>query len=204
MGFYARVIFPHLCNFALDNPFVARERRTLLAEAAGDILEIGFGTGLNLPCYPSSVRKVIAIDPNAGMHRAAEKRIANSGIAVERRKLSSESLPFDERMFDCVVSTFTLCSIANVSQALSEVHRVLRPGGRLLFLEHGLSPEPNIARWQRRLNWLEQTLADGCHLDRPIRALVAEQPFASVAAAEFYLERLPKTHGYLYRGLAEK
>jgi ubiquinone/menaquinone biosynthesis C-methylase UbiE len=150
------------------------------------------------------VRRITAIDPNAGMHRAAEKRFARSGIAVERRQLSSESLPFDEGTFDCVVSTFTLCSIANVSQALSEVHRVLRPGGRLLFLEHGLSPEPNIARWQRRLNWLEQTLADGCHLDRPIRALVAEQPFASVAAAEFYLERLPKTHGYLYRGLAEK
>jgi ubiquinone/menaquinone biosynthesis C-methylase UbiE len=204
MGFYARVIFPHLCNFALDNPFVARERQTLLAEAAGEILEIGFGTGLNLACYPPGVRKIIAIDPNTGMHRAAKKRIADSDVEVEPRQLSSESLPFENDSFDCVVSTFTLCSIAKVNEALREIHRVLRPGGRLLFLEHGLSPEPHIARWQRRLNWLEQTFADGCHLDRPIRDLVAQQPFASVTAAEFYLERLPRTHGYLYRGAAEK
>lgn len=204
MGFYARVIFPRLCNFALDNPFVARERRTLLAAAEGEILEIGFGTGLNLACYPPGVQKIIAIDPNAGMHRAAEKRIARSTIEVDRRQLSGESLPFANDSFDCVVSTFTLCSIPAVERVLAEAHRVLKPSGRLLFLEHGLSPDPPVARWQRRLNWLEQTLADGCRLDRPIREIVAQQPFASLTATEFYLERLPKTHGYLYRGHAEK
>ena len=98
----------------------------------------------------------------------------------------------------------TLCSIGDVRQALAEAYRVLKPGGRFLFLEHGLSPEPGVQKWQRRLNWLEMRLADGCHLDRNMTELVAAQPFSSVEVEEFYLERTPKTHGYLYRGIAVK
>src|SRR6516225_562590 len=152
MGFYAQVIVPLLCDFGLDRPFVARYRRELLAHASGNILEIDFGTGLNLPNYPSHVRKVTAVDPNPGMHRLAQKRIRQAGIEVDRHVLGGERLPFEDNRFDCAVSTFTLCSIEDVAQALREVYRVLKTGGTFLFLEHGLSPEPSVQKWQRRLN----------------------------------------------------
>lgn len=114
------------------------------------------------------------------------------------------ALPFDDQTFDCVVSTFTLCSIDDVQQALNEVYRVLRTGGRFLFLEHGLSPESGVGRWQRRLNWAQMRLAGGCHLDRDIRRLVTAQPFSPVEIDESYLEKTPRTHGYMYRGHATK
>jgi ubiquinone/menaquinone biosynthesis C-methylase UbiE len=183
---------------------VAKHRHQLLATVYGEVLEIGFGTGLNLPHYPAQVGRIIIVDPNPGMHRLAQRRIRRSKIEVDQRVLSGERLPFEDDRFDCAVSTFTLCSIEDVGQALGEVYRVLRPGGRLLFLEHGLSPEPNIQKWQRRLNWLEMRLADGCHLDRNMRELIAARPFSSVEVEGFYLERTPRTHGYLYRGIATK
>jgi ubiquinone/menaquinone biosynthesis C-methylase UbiE len=204
VGLYSQVLFPHLCDLLLDRPFVAKHRRGLLAHAHGEVLEVGFGTGLNLPYYPASVRKITTVDPNPGMHRLAQRRVRESGMAVDQRVLSGERLPFEDNRFDCVVSTFTLCSIPNVSQAVGEMYRVLRPGGRLLFLEHGLSPEPTVQKWQRRLNWLEMYLADGCHLDRDMKALLATQPFVSLDVEEFYLEQTPPTHGYLYRGVATK
>ena len=204
MGFYSEMIFPRLCDLLLNRPFVARRRRDLLATACGDVLEVGFGTGLNLPHYPARVRRITTVDPNAGMHRLARRRVRRSGIEVEQRVLSGERLPFEDDAFDCVVSTFTLCSIEDVGQALGEMYRVLKPGSRLLFLEHGLSPEPGVQKWQRRLNWLEMRLADGCRLDRNMKELVAARPFSSVEVEEFYLERTPKTHGYLYRGIAGK
>lgn len=202
--FYAQAIFPRLCDLALKSAAVARQRRELLARAGGEVLEIGLGTGLNLAHYPPAVRQITAIDPNAGMHRLARQRIRRSGIAVKLCLLRGEALPFADATFDCVVSTFTLCSIAGVEQALAEVFRVLKPGGRFLFLEHGLSPDPGVQKWQRRLNGLEQRLADGCHLDRDIRRLVAGVPFTVIEHAEFYLEQTPPTHGYLYRGTATK
>jgi ubiquinone/menaquinone biosynthesis C-methylase UbiE len=202
MGFYRRTIFPWLCDLCLDRPFVARYRKELLAQAGNDILEIGFGTGLNLPHYPTHVRRITTVEPNAGMHRRARKRVEKAGIEVDQRHGSGERLPFPDERFDCVVSTFTLCSIDDVGRALAEVHRVLRPGGRFLFLEHGLSPDPVVQQRQRRLNWLERWLADGCRLDRNMKALVAAQPFQSVEVDEFDLEKTPRTHGHLYRGVA--
>jgi ubiquinone/menaquinone biosynthesis C-methylase UbiE len=204
MGFYSRVIFPRLCDFLLDRPFLAKYRRELLAGVRGKILEIGFGTGLNLPHYPEHVRQITVVDPNMGMHWRAQKRIAQAGIQVDHRVVGGERLPFEDNSFDCVVSTFTLCSIDDVNQALSEVYRVLKPGGRFLFLEHGLSPEPSVQKWQHRLNWLEMRLGDGCRLNRHMKQLVAAHPFVSVQVEEFYVEKNPKTHGYLYRGMATK
>ena len=204
MGFYTQVVFPRLCDLLLNRPLVARHRRELLAHASGEVLEIGFGTGLNLPFYPSCVRKLTTVDPNAGMHSLARKRVGRSGIKVDQRVLSGERLPFVEGTFDCVVSTFTLCSIAGVGEALSEAYRVLRPGGKFLFLEHGLSPEPTVQKWQRRLNWLQMRLADGCRLDRDIRGLVTAQPFSLEQIDQFYMEQFPKTHGYMSRGVATK
>jgi ubiquinone/menaquinone biosynthesis C-methylase UbiE len=188
----------------LNKSLLVRHRRGLLAGAYGDVLEIGFGTGLNLPYYPKGVHKLTAVDPNPGMHRLARKRIKQTGIEVDQQVLGGERLPFEDGRFDCVVSTFTLCSIEDVAQALREVYRVLKSGGKFLFLEHGLSPEPGVQKWQRRLNWLQVRLANGCHLDRDMKALVAAQPFALVEVEEFYLERTPRTHGYLYRGIATK
>jgi ubiquinone/menaquinone biosynthesis C-methylase UbiE len=204
VGFYTKVVFPRLCDLLLSRPLVARHRRELLAQAHGEVLEIGFGTGLNLPFYPEGVRRLTTADPNARMHSLARKRIEQPGIAVDQRVLSGERLPFDDGTFDCVVSTFTLCSIAKVGEALGEAYRVLRPGGRFLFLEHGLSPEPTVQKWQRRLNWLEMRLADGCRLDRDIRSLVTAQPFSLERIDQFYMERFPKTHGYMSRGVATK
>jgi len=204
VGFYSQVIFPRLCDLLLNSPLVARHRRELLATACGEVLEVGFGTGLNLPHYPAQVRKITSVDPNAGMHRLAQRRVRRSKIDVDQRVLSGERLPFENDRFDYAVSTFTLCSIKDVGQALSEVRRVLKPGGKFLFLEHGLSPDPSVQKWQRRLNWLEMRLAEGCHLDRNMKELVAAQPFSSVEVEQFYLESAPKTHGYLYRGMALK
>jgi ubiquinone/menaquinone biosynthesis C-methylase UbiE len=150
MGFYAQVIVLLLCNFGLDRPFVARRRRELLAHTSGNILEIGFGTGLNLPCYPPHVRKITTVDPNVGMYRRARRRIKQAGIEVDRRVLGGERLPFEDGTFDCAVSTFTLCSIEQVDQAVREVYRVLKPGGKFLLLEHGLSPEPKVQKCRRR------------------------------------------------------
>src|SRR5262249_25391032 len=132
------------------------------------------------------------------------RRIQQAGIEVEQRVLGGERLPFEGGTFDCVVSTFTLCSIEEVAQAVREVYRVLRAGGRFLILEHGLSPEPKVQKWQRRLNWLQMRPAGGCHLDRDMRMCVKAQRFASVHMDEFYIERTPKTHGYMYRGVATK
>ena len=204
MRFYSDVIFPRLCDILLNRPLVARHRQQLLATVCGDVLEIGFGTGLNLPHYPAQVRRITTVDPNAGMQRLAQQRVRRSKIEFDQRVLNGERLPFESDHFDCAVCTFTLCSIENVGQALSEVYRVLKPGGRFLFLEHGLSPEPSVQKWQRRLNWLERSLADGCRLDRNIKELVTAQPFSSVEVEAFYLQRTPKTHGYLYRGIAVK
>jgi ubiquinone/menaquinone biosynthesis C-methylase UbiE len=204
VGFYSHYIFPRICNHVLGQPHVTEQRRNLLASVGGDVLEIGFGSGLNLPCYPADVRKITAIDPNSGMSRLAQRQIQQSGIEVDLKPLSGETLPFADQSFDCVVSTFTLCSIEHVDVALHELFRVLRPGGRFLFLEHGLSPEPAVQKWQHRLNWLQVRLGDGCRLDRNMKAIVAAQPFSSVAGEQFYLERTPKTHGYMYRGVATK
>jgi len=204
VGFYSRVIFPCLCDMALNQPFIAEHRRELLSRASGQILEIGFGTGLSLSHYPVQVRKITTVDPNIGMSLKAKSRIEQSGIEVDQRLISGEELPFDDRSFDCVVSTFTFCSIEDVSRAIGEAYRVLRLGGSLLFLEHGLSPEPRVQKWQRRLNWLQRHLAGNCHLDRDMRALVSCQPFSTVEVSEFYLANGPSTHGYIYRGEAKK
>ena len=202
--FYSQTVFPALCDLFMRQPALSKERLGLLRNAWGEILEIGFGTGLNLAHYPKAVRRITAVDPNVGMHAKAKRRIARARIDVVHFVLSSERLPFEDGTFDCVVSTWTLCSIQDVKQALREVHRVLRTGGRFLFLEHGQSPEPGVQKWQRRLNWLQMRLADGCRLDRNIKELVSAQPYASLEMSEYYLGDQPRTHGYMYRGVATK
>lgn len=203
MGFYSRRIFPYLLDWAMDDATFVPYREAILANAQGEVLEIGFGTGLNLSYYPEHIRKIIAIDANPGVSKLAQKRIQSSSVTVDHRVLNGESLPMPDRSFDSVVSTWTLCSIAKVEQALSEIHRVLKPGGQFLFIEHGLSQEPGVQSWQNRLTPIQKIVADGCHLNRNIRQLVETQ-FQTLAIEEFYIDGLPKFMGYLYKGIATK
>lgn len=204
MGFYSNRLFPWGMNWLMSGEPFDSQREQLLAGVSGRVLEIGFGSGLNLPHYPDSVSELTAIDPNPGMRRYAEARIAQSPITVERCELSGESLPMSDNSFDTVVSTWTLCSIEGVDQALQEVHRVLKPGGYFIFLEHGLCDDPAIQRWQHRLDPLQQVIGDGCHLNRDIRALVEEAGFASLDVENFCMPKTPRLIGYMYRGVAVK
>jgi ubiquinone/menaquinone biosynthesis C-methylase UbiE len=204
MGFYSRLIFPWLCDWTMNDPKIAGLRKEVLIEVGGQILEIGFGTGLNLAYYPKAVRSITAADPGEGMIRLASRRIEKSPIEVDLRCVNAEELPVQDATFDCVVSTWTLCSIPDVQRAMKEIYRVLKPGGRFVFLEHGLSEEPKIQRWQRRLNWIQKRVGDGCRLDLDVEAFVRGQPFRDVNLDRFVLERAPKTHGTMYRGVATK
>lgn len=203
MGFYEQKILPYLLDLSLSAPSVAKHRRDILAEVSGEVLEIGFGTGLNLLFYPKQIHQIATVDPNAGVQAIAQKRIAGSGMTIDHYILSSEHLPMPDHSFDSVVSTFTLCSIPDVKQALSEIYRVLKPGGRFFFLEHGLSDESNVQVWQNRLTPIQKRIAGGCHLNRNIRALIEEQ-FDQVAIDKLYLENTPKVAAYLYKGIATK
>ncbi len=203
MGFYSQRILPYLLDWSLSAPIISKYRQEVLADIKGEVLEIGFGTGLNLSYYPDDIYKIMTVDPNPGVHALAQKRIQSSSITVEHQIISGESLPMADNSFDSVVSTFTLCSIPKVEQALKEVYRVLKPGGKFFFLEHGLSKEAQIQVWQNRLTPLQKVIGDGCHLNRNIRQLVENQ-FGNVTLDEFYLEETPKVTGYLYKGVADK
>lgn len=203
MGFYSQKIFPYLLDWSLSDSTFNQYRQEVLAEVEGEVLEIGFGTGLNLSYYPDEIHKLITVDNNPGVHKLAHKRIEKSTITVDHRILSGENLPMADNAFDSVVSTWTLCSIEKVEQAVKEIHRVLKPGGKFFFIEHGLSNEPSIQTWQNRLNPIQNVIADGCHLNRNIRSLV-EQKFNRVDLEEFYVEKTPKFIGYMYKGVGVK
>ena len=203
MGFYSQKILPYLLDWSLSDPRIAKYRKEILAEVKGEVLEIGFGTGLNLSYYPQELEKLVTIDSNPGVNKLAQKRIQSSSITVDNRILNGENLPMADDTFDSVVSTFTLCSIAKVEEALKQVYRVLKPGGKFFFVEHGLSNQPKIQVWQNRLTPIQKVIGDGCHLNRNIRQLV-EQQFDTVTLEEFVGENLPKVVGYLYKGIATK
>ncbi len=204
MGLYSKSIFPRFYDRLMDKPFWAKYREEQLANVDGNILEIGVGTGLNLPHYPPHVRKITTVDPNPGMNKRLQRRIDETGIEVDKQISSSESLPFEESTFDCVVSTITLCSIPDVTQAMSELFRVLKPGGCVYFLEHGISPDVKVAKWQGRLNWLQRIVAVGCTLTLDVPEVLSSQQFSFVEIDNFYMEKTPRTHGYMFRGTARK
>lgn len=203
MGIYSHKIFPVLLDWVMSGSNFAVYRRQVLADVKGAVLEIGFGTGLNLPYYSDLVEKVVTVDANPGMSAIAQRRLQVSSIKVDHRVLNGESLPMADHTFDSVVSTWTLCSIAQVEQALREIYRVLKPGGRFFFIEHGLSYEPAIQTWQNRLTPLQKIIADGCHLNRNIQQLVEAQ-FGAIEIKTFYDKDTPKIGGYFYQGVATK
>ncbi len=203
MGLYSERIFPYLLDLSMTDAILGDYRRAALANVTGEVLEIGFGTGLNLPYYPDRIRQLTTVDPSPGVHRLAQKRLAASPIAVDHRMVSGEALPMGDRSFDSVVSTFTLCSIPKIEAALAEIYRVLKPGGRFFFVEHGLSHEPGIQTWQHRLTPLQKRIAGGCHLDRAMGQLI-EQQFDQVTLEAAYAKQWPKVVGYIYNGVATK
>ncbi|MGL5192277.1 MAG: class I SAM-dependent methyltransferase [Chroococcales cyanobacterium] len=203
MKFYSQVVLPKLMDITMSDPRISQYREEVLSEVSGNVLEIGFGTGLNLPHYPETVQKLTTVDPNPGMNQLAQNRIESSDIDVEVRVISGEDLPFPDESFDSVVSTWTLCSIAQVERALAEIHRVLKSTGKFFFLEHGLSEKPKIQGCQNFLTPLQKIVGDGCHLNRPIQSLVENQ-FQILELDRFYAPKIPKTVGYLYKGVAVK
>ncbi|WP_019508594.1 class I SAM-dependent methyltransferase [Pleurocapsa sp. PCC 7319] len=203
MGFYSNFIIPYGIDIVMSGSPLSEYRQKLLENVSGEILEIGFGTGLNLAYYPDSVTKITTIDPNPGMQKLARSRIAASNIEVDFQILNGESLPMADASFDSVVCTWTLCSIARVEQAIAEVHRLLKPKGQFFFIEHGLSKDIQIQVWQNRLTPIQKVIADGCHLNRNIKHII-EQKFSNVAIEQFYAPKLPKVIGYMYQGIATK
>jgi ubiquinone/menaquinone biosynthesis C-methylase UbiE len=203
MGLYTRFCLPYLLDWMMSGPEFVAYRRALLAAVRGNVLEIGFGTGLNLPYYSDRVTQLTTIDINPGLDAIAQKRILQSAIAITHQQINRETLPMQDNTFDGVVSTWTLCSIVQVEQALREIHRVLKPGGQFFCIEHGLSPDPSLQVWQNRLTPLQKVIAGGCHLNRPIQTLVAEV-FPDVLLEAFYAPEFPRLAGYFYRGVATK
>jgi ubiquinone/menaquinone biosynthesis C-methylase UbiE len=204
MGLYRHHVFPWVLEAVMNRRVFRRLRREALSPAGGRILEIGFGTGVNLGYYPDGTHRVVGVDSNPGVAPIARRRATAHGIEVEHHQLSAEHLPFDTASFDTVVSTFTLCSIPDVQRALAEVRRVLRPGGEFVFLEHGLSPEPAVARWQRRFNPAWKLVGDGCHLDRDATEEVRRSGLAIERVRNFYLPKSPRFAGYMYLGAAKR
>ena len=199
---YATYIFPRLMDWVLRGERFQRERQRLLTAATGVVLEIGFGTGLNLPHYPRTVTALHTVDPASMLRDRVAGRVAQAPFPVHIQHLAAERLPYANTTFDCVVSTFTLCTVPDPIMALREVRRVLKPDGHLLFLEHGRSDDPAVARWQDRLNPLQRRLACGCNLNRRIDELVRTAGLHVTSVDRYVLPGVPRLGGEMYRGQA--
>jgi ubiquinone/menaquinone biosynthesis C-methylase UbiE len=201
MGLYDRFVLPRLIDLAMRSSEATRYRAATLAAAEGRVLEMGIGSGLNLPFYGSGVREIVGVDPSAELLRMAGPRAAAARFPVSFVNRGGENLPFAVASFDVAVTTWTLCTIKDAPAALAEMRRVLKPGGRLLFVEHGRAPDPGVARWQTRLNPLWRRCAGGCNLDRPIAELIAAAGFR-IDRLETGYARAPKPMGFMYQGSA--
>jgi len=202
MGLYGEQVLPRLLNRACGMATMAPLRERVCAGLAGEVVEIGFGSGLNVPFYPASVTRVAAIEPSDVAWKLAGERLTSSPVPVERSGLDGQALPFEDDSFDSAVSTWTMCTIPDLDAALSEVRRVLRPGGTLHFVEHGLAPDPSVARWQRRIEPFQKRMFGGCHLTRRIVEVVQRAGFTIKEVEAFYEEGAPKVMGADSLGVA--
>lgn len=202
MGLWGRHVVPRIVDVACGTKQAHEVRERVCAGLAGEVLEIGFGSGLNLPHYPPAVMRVLAVEPSDVGLRLARDRIAASPIEVQRTGLDGQALPLDDASVDNALSTWTLCTIPDAVAALAEVRRVLRPGGRLHFAEHGLAPDARVVRWQHRLEPVQRRVAGGCHLTRPITRLLVDAGFTVDRLDNSYEKGTPKPFGYLYEGVA--
>lgn len=201
MGLYRRLILPRLIDLAMKDETAAARRSELIPKARGSVLEVGVGSGLNLPFYSSAVTHLYAIDPSPELLRMAGKKIDRVTFPVELVCQSAEQLPVDRESIDTIVTTWTLCSIPDPLGALREMKRVLKPGGCLLFVEHGFSPDPKVQAWQRRINPIWRRVAGGCNVDRKIDELIRSAGFNIARLQTTYLPG-PRPMTYTYEGSA--
>lgn len=201
MRFYDEQVLPRLIDRVMNDAELARIRSRVTAGLSGEVLEIGFGSGLNLAHYPAAVTRVLAVDPALVGRKLAARRVAAATARVDFIGLDGQRLPVESGSVDHVLSTWTLCTIPDLDLALTEIRRVLRPGGTLRFAEHGLSPDAKVARWQHRLTPWQRRFVGGCHLDRPIARLLADAGL-EVTELDNYYTKGPKALGYSYEGVA--
>ena len=202
MGLYKRLILPRLTHLAMRNPALAAYRSRALARAHGEVLEIGMGSGLNLPFYSHEVRRVLGVEPSLPLVRLARAGAREVRFPVELLARSAEELPLPDASVDTAVTTWSLCTIPDPVRALREVRRVLRPGGALIFVEHGRAPETGAARWQDRLTPLWRRCAGGCHLNRRIDGLIRDAGFVITDLETGYMAG-PKVLAFMYAGSAK-
>ena len=201
MSFYRRHILPHLLHFAMRQNYLVPLRNRVIGAAEGRVLEVGIGSGLNFPIYGATVTSVIGLEPSPELLCMARPRASAAMIPITLLDASAEAIPLDDHSVDTVVTTWTLCTIPNAPLALSEIRRVLKPIGTLLFVEHGRAPEPAVARWQDSLDPLWSRLAGGCHLNRKMDDLIAGNGFRIDSLTNTQVPG-PRTHTFLYEGSA--
>jgi SAM-dependent methyltransferase len=192
MGFYGEQVLPRVTNLACGRKSTAPLRQRVCEQLAGHVVEIGFGSGLNIPFYPAEVTDVTAVEPADVGWQLAAKRVAASAVPVRRAGLDGQALPLPDASFDAAVSTWTLCTIPDVAAALRELRRVLKLGGTLHFVEHGLAPDERVQAWQHRFEPLQKRVAGGCHLTRPIIDLLSAAGFSITEVEVFYERGAPK------------
>jgi len=203
MGFYENRILPKLIDVACATPPILKQREKVVPHAEGRILEVGMGSAINLPFYDASrVEMVWGLEPSEGMRRKAAPRIADAPFPVEWLGLPGEEIPLDDDSADTVLLTFTLCTIPDFARALEQMRRVLKPGGRLLFAEHGAAPDESVRRWQDRLDPIWKRLAGGCHINREIPQAIEGAGFEVESLDTMYLPGTPKVAAFQYWGSA--
>jgi ubiquinone/menaquinone biosynthesis C-methylase UbiE len=203
MNFYEREVLPRFIDLMLGGKQFRAFRSRATAGLEGEVLEIGFGSGTNVPYYPATVARVRAVDPAMVGQKLAAKRLAKCSVPVEFIGLTGESIPLEDRSVDHVLSTWTMCTIPDIDRALSEMRRVLKPGGSLHFCEHGAAPDANVRKWQDRINSTQQRLFGGCNVNRPIDRLIDDAGFSIEHLENSYVKG-PKTMGFMYEGVATK
>lgn len=201
MSLYAKYILPRLINLAMRNKVAMAERRKFVPLASGTVLEVGVGSGINIPLYGRDVETLLAVDPSLEIWRLALRRVSRAPFPVEFLQCSAEQIPLEDTTVDTVVTTWTLCTIHDPVAALSEMKRVLKPEGQVIFVEHGRAPDARVLAWQNRLNPLWNRIGGGCNLNRKIDDLILEAGLRITRMETGYV-RGPKPLTYLYRGLA--
>lgn len=202
MGLYREHLLPRIIDRTCGTALTGPSRRRVCVDLRGEVLEVGFGSGLNVPFYPPTVTRVHAIEPADLAWRLASERVAAARVPVERAGLDGQSIPLADDACDCALVTWSLCTIPDPLAALAEIRRVLRPGGSLHFVEHGLAPDADVRGWQRRLEPIHRRFGGGCHLTREPVALLGEAGFTVREVAHFYEEGMPRSAGALSLGVA--